>query len=56
MTTDQAGKWSADQDKKFHTFATHRIPWYVRAMWIAFWIGLIRYLVKFAIPSAKNCF
>ena len=44
------------KDKEFHTYQTHRIPWYVRAMWILFWIGLIWYIIKFAIPNAKNYF
>jgi hypothetical protein len=47
---------SAQEDKQFHTYVTHRIPWYVRTMWIGFWIGAIWYVVKFAIPMAKNYF
>jgi hypothetical protein len=44
------------QDRQFHTYTTHRIPWYVRALWICYWIGCIWYLVKYAIPMAKNYF
>ena len=44
------------QDKTYHTYHTHRIPWYVRAMWMLFWIGLIWYVVRFAIPAAKDYF
>lgn len=43
-----------EQDAKFHTYTTHRIPWYVRAIWIGFWIGAIWYVIKFAIPMAKT--
>jgi hypothetical protein len=46
----------AREDKQYHTYVTHRIPWYVRAMWICFWVGTIWYLVKYAIPMAKNYF
>jgi hypothetical protein len=45
---------TAEDDKKHHTYTTHRIPWYVRAMWVGFWIGMIWYIVAFAIPSAKD--
>jgi hypothetical protein len=47
---------SAEAESHFHTYTTHRIPWYVRAMWICFWIGAVWYTVKFAIPMAKNYF
>ena len=43
-------------ERQFHSYVTHHIPWYVRAMWIAFWIGMIWYIVKWAIPNAKNYF
>jgi len=43
-------------DGQFHTYHTHHIPWYVRAMWIGFWIGAIWYVVRYAIPMAKNYF
>jgi|GEM_PF-1725843 len=42
------------EDKTHHTYTTHRIPWYVRAMWLVYWIGLIWYIIAFAIPSAKD--
>jgi hypothetical protein len=49
----------ANQDsrpERYHTYTTHHIPWYVRAMWILFWVGSVWYLIKFAIPMAKNYF
>lgn len=45
-----------DNEGGFHSYQTHHIPWYVRAMWIGFWIGLVYYIVRYAIPSAKNYF
>jgi len=45
-----------EKEHEFHTYTTHRIPWYVRAIWIGFWIGAIWYVVKFAIPMARNYF
>ncbi len=46
----------ARREGTFHTYDTSHIPWYVRAMWIGFWIGAIWYVVKFAIPMARNYF
>lgn len=47
---------SVQEERTYHTYVTHRIPWYVRAMWIAFWIGAIWYTVRYAIPMARNYF
>lgn len=44
------------EDRQFHTYTTHRIPWYVRLMWIAYWIGLIWYIIAYAIPAARSYF
>lgn len=46
----------AQRDKTFHTYSTHHIPWYVRGLWVGFWVLTIWYIVRYAIPSAKNYF
>lgn len=45
---------SALDEGAFHTYTTHHIPWWVRLLWIGFWVGLVWYLVKFAMPAAKD--
>jgi hypothetical protein len=45
-----------EKDREYHTYTTHRIPWYVRGMWAGFWVGAIWYFVKFVIPMARNYF
>lgn len=50
------GPDTPDRDARFHTYETHRIPWYVRLMWLGFWIGLIWYILKYGIPAAKTYF
>ena len=46
----------AEQEGKYHTYTTHRIPWYVRLAWVLFWVGCVWYIVVYAIPMAKNYF
>ncbi|MHC5109989.1 MAG: hypothetical protein ACYTHJ_08935 [Planctomycetota bacterium] len=55
MATDDTHD-TPKQEASFHTYTTHSIPWYVRAMWILFWVGLIWYVVQFAIPAARDYF
>lgn len=45
-----------EKDCEFHTYTTHRIPWYVRGMWLGFWIGAIWYAIKYVIPMVRNYF
>jgi hypothetical protein len=45
-----------EEERDFHTYSTHRIPWYVHLMWIWFSILLIWYVVRYAIPSARSYF
>ncbi len=47
-------KTEVEEDGQFHSYTTKRIPWYVRAMWIIFWIGAIWYIIRFLVPSVKN--
>ncbi len=49
-------KFEPPAERRYHTYTTHRIPWFVRSIWIGYWIGLVWYLITFAIPSAKNYF
>lgn len=54
--TNQHDDAAPQSEGRYHTYVTHHIPWYVRAFWICFWVGAIWYVVKFAIPMAKNYF
>ncbi|MCK6457087.1 MAG: hypothetical protein L6Q92_11225 [Phycisphaerae bacterium] len=56
MTLPEPNPPTAEEESQHFTYVTHRIPWYVRAMWIAFWIGLVWYVIKYAIPATKQYF
>ncbi|GIK15750.1 MAG: hypothetical protein FLDDKLPJ_03090 [Phycisphaerae bacterium] len=47
---------AAAEDRQYHTYTTHRIPWYVRLMWVAFWVAMIWYILAYAVPAAKTYF
>jgi len=54
--TEPRDATTPEQDRRFHSYQTHRIPWYVRAIWLAYWIGAVWYVFEFAIPWAKRFF
>lgn len=42
------------RDSQYHTYSSHVIPWYVRLMWLLFWIFAISYVVKNFLPAIQT--
>ncbi len=43
-----------EQETRFHTYSGHVIPWYVRMIWICFWIFAISYVVRNFLPAIQT--
>jgi len=50
---DQDEKTIAKAEEQYHQYAGNRIPWYVRMIWIGFWIFAIYYTVTYLFPSLQ---
>jgi hypothetical protein len=48
-----ADKNSPEAEQQFHQYTSNRIPWYVRAIWIGFWIFAVYYTVKYLFPDLQ---
>ena len=44
---------SAIEEGRRHTYAGTRIPWYVRLLWVAFWIFAITYVIHYLLPALQ---
>ena len=44
---------NAEAEHRFHNYVGSRIPWYVRFIWICFWIFAIYYAVTYLFPSLQ---
>ena len=42
-----------EAEHQYHHYSGNRIPWYVRLMWLAFWILAIAYTVRFLFPALQ---
>ena len=42
-----------EDERRHHTYATNRIPWYVHLMWISFWIVTLYYLFRYLVPAVQ---
>lgn len=44
---------SAQEEHRYHNYVGNRIPWYVRLIWIGFWIFAVYYTVKYLFPNLQ---
>lgn len=42
-----------DGDQRFHDYVGNEIPWYVRAIWIGFWIFAVAYTIVYLFPALR---
>ena len=42
-----------EADHRFHHYTGNDIPWYVRAIWIGFWIFAITYTIRYLLPAMQ---
>jgi hypothetical protein len=52
--TSKPDSGSPEQELQYHTYVSHVIPWYVRLMWLVFWIFAIGYAVSFFLPAIQR--
>jgi hypothetical protein len=45
---------SAKLENQFHIYRGNTIPWYVRAMWLGFWIFTIVYTIRYLFPAIQT--
>lgn len=40
-------------EHQHHRYVSNRIPWYVRGMWLGFWVFAIYYTVYYVFPALQ---
>jgi hypothetical protein len=50
---EQPDNTPAEVEKNFHNYRGSRIPWYVRLIWLGFWVFAIYYTVRYLFPSLQ---
>ncbi len=41
------------EEGRWHSYVGHRIPWYVRLIWLMFWVFAIYYTIAFLFPALR---
>ena len=44
---------SAEVEHRWHSYVGHRIPWYVRLIWLFFWVFAIYYTITYLFPKLQ---
>jgi len=47
-------KTTPEQENKYHYYTGNAIPWFVRGIWIVFWIYAITYVVVWLLPALQS--
>jgi hypothetical protein len=45
---------TAEAETRFHTYKGNRIPWYVRLMWLGFWVFAVYYVITYLFPDLQT--
>jgi hypothetical protein len=41
-------------ENRFHTYVSNRIPWYVRLIWLCFWVFAVYYVISYLFPDLQT--
>ncbi len=44
---------SPEREHRFHHYSSNDIPWYVRLIWILFWVFTIYYMIRYCFPAIQ---
>jgi hypothetical protein len=44
---------TAEMENQYHHYTGNAIPWYVRLMWLGFWILAIAYTIRLLFPAMQ---
>lgn len=49
----QSDSTSPEAEGVFHDYVGNRIPWYIRLIWLLFWIFVIYYTIRYMFPAVQ---
>ena len=44
---------SVEQEGRYHHYTGNEIPWYVRFLWIMFWVFAVYYVITYFFPTLQ---
>lgn len=50
---DSTQSGTPQAEHRYHDYTGNAIPWYVRAIWIGFWVFAVVYTIRFLLPAMQ---
>lgn len=44
---------SPEREHIYHYYRGNEIPWYIRAIWLGFWIFTVYYIIRYFFPAMQ---
>ncbi|MCA9230264.1 MAG: hypothetical protein KDA57_06410 [Planctomycetales bacterium] len=44
---------TAKTESRWHSYVGNRIPWYVRLIWLLFWVYAVYYTIAYLFPALQ---
>ena len=44
---------SPEQEHAYHYYRGNEIPWYIRVIWLGFWIFTVYYIIRYFFPALQ---
>ena len=45
---------SPEHEHQYHHYRSNQIPWFVRLMWLGFWIFAVTYTILYMFPAIRE--
>ena len=45
---------SPENEHQYHHYRSNQIPWYVRLMWLGFWVFAVTYTILYLFPAIRE--
>lgn len=50
----EPGHMPVELEDQYHHYTGNRIPWYVRLMWVGFWVLTVVYCLRYLFPAMQR--
>lgn len=52
--TNESERVSIEEEDRYHHYTGNAIPWFVRLMWLGFWVLAVVYTLRLLFPALQE--
>jgi hypothetical protein len=54
MSRSNSESTTIGAESRYHQYRGNQIPWYVRLMWLGFWVLAVAYTIRWLFPALQD--